>query len=677
MEKENKKALKQKSQMGGKITDIVKNKSIKKRLLFGIIGMAVTISATYGLINGMMFYRDAKNNIELRLTECATAYSQSVENSIDLYRARIEFIAQNPEITDPSLSTDQRTQLLAQVAKDNGFATLSIAGADGKTSDGGDASEREYFKQSIAGNTYISSTIVSKVTGKTVLIVSAKVKSENYNGIVIATLDSDTFSTMIDGVEVGESGYGFIIDKEGKIIAHKNRDRVNDQTNYIETAKTDKNYQGTSDEMKDMIAGKTGIQTVNFKGVNMTTGYTPIEGTDGWSIGIVTKESEMMSSFRSSLIYTMLITLIMIILSFVIAFRIAKPIVKPILDLVNRIRLLEEGDLHSPVPQINSGNELDMLSKSFTGTVATLNSYINEISVILSSLEKGDCTVSVNQDYKGDFVQIKDSLSGIILNLNSVLGNIRVSSDQVAEGSRQISGASQSLATGATEQAATVEELNASISNVSSQAEENAKRVDNATRFVKEAVSGVREGNECMGQLDRTMKEIGAASEKIKNITKVIEDIAFQTNILALNAAVESARAGEAGKGFAVVADEVRNLAAKSAEAAKQTADLIGYSVATISEGGKLADQSAGILKVVEEKAGLVDGIIQEIALASKEQVQAMEEINQGLSQVSTVVQNNAATAEESSASSEELDSLAQSLKQAVETFKLRKDIEK
>ncbi len=672
MEKENKRTLKQKNLAGRRITDKLENRSIKKRLLYGIIGMAVSISAIYGLINGMMFYRDARNNIELRLTECATAYSQSVENSINLYRARIEFIAQNPEITDPALSKDQRTQLLAEIAKDNGFATLSIAGADGKTSDGGDASEREYFKQSIAGNTYISSTIVSKVTGKTVLIVSAKVKSDHYNGIVIATLDSDTFSTMIDGVEVGQSGYGFIIDKEGKIIAHKNRDRVKDQTNYIEMAKTDKNYQGTSDEMKDMIAGKTGIQTVNFKGVNMTTGYTPIKGTDGWSIGVVTKESEMMSSFRSSIFNTMIITMIMILLSFVVAFRIAKPIVEPILNLVNRIRLLEEGDLHSPVPQINSGNELETLSKSFTGTVATLNSYINEISVILTSLEKGDCTVSVNQDYKGDFVQIKDSLRGIILNLNSVLGNIRISSDQVAEGSRQISSASQSLATGATEQAATVEELNAAISNVSSQAEENAKRVENATRFVKEAVVGVREGNECMDQLDRSMKEIGAASEKIKNITKVIEDIAFQTNILALNAAVESARAGEAGKGFAVVADEVRNLAAKSAEAAKQTADLIGYSVATISEGGKLADQSAGILKTVEEKAGLVDDIIHEIALASEAQVQAMEEINQGLSQVSTVVQNNAATAEESSASSEELDSLAQALKQEVETFKLR-----
>ena len=212
MEKENKKALKQKKSAGRKIMDKLENKSIKKRLLYGIIGMAVSISAIYGLINGMMFYRDAKNNIELRLTECATAYSQSVENSIDLYRARIEFIAQNPDITDPSLSKDQRTQLLAEIAKDNGFATLSIAGADGKTSDGGDASEREYFKQSIAGNTYISSTIVSKVTGKTVLIVSAKVKSDDYNGIVIATLDSDTFSTMIDGVEVGKSGYGFIID---------------------------------------------------------------------------------------------------------------------------------------------------------------------------------------------------------------------------------------------------------------------------------------------------------------------------------------------------------------------------------------------------------------------------------------------------------------------------------
>ena len=177
-----------------------------------------------------------------------------------------------------------------------------------------------------------------------------------------------------------------------------------------------------------------------------------------------------------------------------------------------------------------------------------------------------------------------------------------------------------------------------------------------------------------MQHLNTAMKEIGESSQKISKITKLVEDIAFQTNILALNAAVEAARAGDAGKGFAVVADEVRNLAAKSAEAAKQTADLIQISTATVSEGERLASETLKLLETVFEKAKVVSRSIEDIEHASTEQASAIEQINLGLSQVSSVVQTNAATAEESSAASEELAAQAQTLQQEVGKFKLHKD---
>ena len=649
-----------------------KKKSIKGRLLFGIIAMCAAISVLFGLFNGYLFYRDAKKSTEMRLMESAEAYSQSVKNAIDIYRIKIEAIAQYTSITNQNKSAEDRKEAMDKLAKDYGFLEVTTADVNGKAANGTDMSQMEFFNRAIKGETYISTTMQSKELGKTVLVIAAKINNGQYNGVVTGTLDADVFSSMIDGVSMGKSGYGFIVDKDGKVIAHKDRQTVTNETNYIEMGKSDKNFAATSTNIQDMIAGNTAIRSSRLNGKTLIMGYTPIASTDGWSIGIVCEKSEMMAGFYQSLAITIFLAALMILVSLHMAFRIAGPIVKPIVKLVERIKALDEGDLHSEVPQIDTGDELESLSRSFTGTVNTLNNYINEISTVLSGLEKGDCTVVATQDYKGDFVQIKDSLNGITYNLNSVFTKIKESSDRVADGSKQISDASQALASGAAEQAATVEELSASVSSVSNRAQQNADNVQKATGYVRQAVSGMDEGNAYMEKLDHSMKEIGQASEKISSITKVIEDIAFQTNILALNAAVESARAGEAGKGFAVVADEVRNLAGKSAEAAKQTAELIGHSVQTVSEGARIAYETTRILKSAAEKSGQVEHTIQEIAAASNEQVEAIEQINQGLNQVSSVVQTNAATAEESSASSEELDAQAQILKQEVEKFRLQ-----
>jgi methyl-accepting chemotaxis protein len=645
-----------------------RKRSIKKTLLIGIISLSVSISVLFGVVNGFLFYGNTLDNTNKRLLESSESYSQSVENAIQVYKTKIESVARDTSITSQNKDT------LDALAKQYGFIDLIAVDANGKASNGIDASDKNYFIQAMNGETFVSSTFQSEKLNKTILVIATKVNNGKFNGIVSGALDADTFSNMIDGVAIGKSGYGFIVDKTGKVIAHKNRETVAKETNYIEMAKTNKMYSVLSSNIKEMIAGNKGIRESKFNGKVLIMGYTPIKNTDGWSIAIVSDKSEMMTAFYQSSAITAILTVLLIGVSLLFAFRIATPIVTPIINLVKRIEALSEGDLHTEVPQVNSGDELEILSQSFTGTVNTLNNYINEISLILSGLEKGDCTVTTSQDYKGDFVQIKESLNRITLNLNSVFTKIKESSERVADGSKQISDASQALAAGATEQAATVEELSYSITSVSSRAQENAANVKKATDYVKQAADGMNEGNAYMEKLDRSMQEIGQASDKISSITKVIEDIAFQTNILALNAAVESARAGEAGKGFAVVADEVRNLAGKSAEAAKQTADLISHSVQTVSEGEKIAQETTRILKEVSEQSILVEQTIQQIAAASYEQVEAIDQINEGLTQVSTVVQTNAATAEESSASSSELDAQAQVLKEEVERFKLQEN---
>lgn len=386
------------------------------------------------------------------------------------------------------------------------------------------------------------------------------------------------------------------------------------------------------------------------------------------------KEVEQKETARSIISQAWIILLLALAFSVLftvgVVFVLTRAILIPVREIEAVYKEMAKGNLHTRV-LYESQDELGSMAESIRTTNAGLISYIEDISAKLTSLSHGDMRIMVDLDYAGDFAAIKQALINTAAALNNTMLVIHTASEQVNSGAGQVSDASQALASGATEQAATIEELTSSVQSVTQKAERNTAAVRQATEYVEKAGAGVNESNGRMRSLNHAMKEISQSSEEISKVTKLVEDIAFQTNILALNAAVEAARAGEAGKGFAVVADEVRNLAAKSAEAAKQTADLIEKSTATVTEGEKFANETLRLLEDVAEKASMVGQAIKEIESASLEQTDAIMEINLGLSQVSAVVQTNAATAEESSASSEELAAQAQTLREEVSRFKL------
>ncbi|MBE5979452.1 MAG: HAMP domain-containing protein [Paenibacillaceae bacterium] len=645
--------------------------SIKRKLQISIAALSTIITLLFGTVYSIIIYQDAKNNMQLRIQENTNAYNHSVENAILIYKTKIESVSKDNRVTG---SSEQLKKNLEQLAQEYGFDSIIVCNPQGITSDGSDVSDREYFKRSINGETYISSPLIRKTTGKMIMVLTAPINGDGSNGIVSARLSCDSFSKMINDISLGTSGYGFIVDKAGTVVAHKDQDNVNQQLNYIEAAKTDPSFSESAKMVQNMTAGKSGIETIHLKGSKLTVGYSPIPNTDGWSIGVAAKTSELMKGFYISIIIMLIFIVVFLIIALISAIRIATPIVNPIIKMVDRLELLSQGDLHSEVPEYVSDDEIGTLSASLKYTVSSLRSIIHDTTTVLDGVEKGNYTLTIESEYKADFILLKTSINGIITNLNTIFRNFRSSINQISSGADQISSGAQLLASGTTEQAATVEELNASISNVSHHSEENVVTVSTVNEYVKQTGIELAKGNSYIQNLNQAMTEIGEASKKITNITKVIEDIAFQTNILALNAAIEAARAGEAGKGFAVVADEVRNLAVKVSEAAGETSSLLAHSSSLVESGETLSQETVEILKGLADKADFLGESMEKIRSASEEQVDAIQQINTGLTQVSSVVQTNAATAEESSASSEELAAQAQAMKDEISWIQLMED---
>lgn len=308
-------------------------------------------------------------------------------------------------------------------------------------------------------------------------------------------------------------------------------------------------------------------------------------------------------------------------------------------------------------------------------TLEVVSEPLKESSEVLRKFALGDLTISMNGEYKGSYNLIKDGLNGAINSFNNLLTEIAKASEQVSVSSRQVSDGSQLLSRGATEQASSIEQLITSIAEISTQTKQNASDATKANTIASDAQGEAAEGTKKMSEMLVSMNDINEASSNISKVIKVIDDIAFQTNILALNAAVEAARAGQYGKGFAVVADEVRNLAAKSAQAANETTDLIENSMTKVESGTRIASETADTLSKISNSVQKVTALIGNIAAASTEQAAALNQINQGVGQVSTVVQTNSATAEESAASSEELSGQSETLSKMVAKFKLNDSI--
>ena len=298
---------------------------------------------------------------------------------------------------------------------------------------------------------------------------------------------------------------------------------------------------------------------------------------------------------------------------------------------------------------------------------------ISQIVKVADKISDGNLDVNIEIKTKDEVGMLAMAFEKMSENLNDAMSNINYSAEQVATGSNQVSMSGQALSQGSTEQASSIEEITTSMTQVAAQTKQNATNANQANDFALVAKNNAVSGNQQMQEMLKAMTEINDSSSNISKIIKVIDEIAFQTNILALNAAVEAARAGQHGKGFAVVAEEVRNLAARSANAAKETTAMIEGSIKKVDMGTRIANETAQALNKIVDDITKAAEIVGGIANASNEQATAISQVNVAIEQVSQVVQTNSATAQESAAASEELSGQAETLNQIVSKFQLKK----
>lgn len=649
--------------------------------LFMFISVSVSVSTKDGAVNSML-------TAAVDRSEIIENYIKATEDSLTAYiqASQIDDLLSNPSNPDYTEKAQKYTEAFGNnignlegiyaSSWDTKVLVHTNSNVAGMVTRPDESSRKQLHDAMTAANgVYNAGILFSPASGEQIISMYKAVRGSNGEavglggiGIYTSGLVNKLNELPLDGMPGAE--YYLVNVDTGEYIFHPDKEKIatvadeSFMTNILSQIKSGSGT--TSGFLNYKDGGKSKIATYN-------------EMSDrNWVFVISDSSSEVLASVTKLVITLAVIFTLSVIVLTVIVYIVISRMISPLKYVEKAVETIGELRFNEPIADvertIHRNDEIGNIAAAVRKLRLSLSNASEDIGRVLGEFAEGNLTVDTQKNkqyYIGDFSVISDDLSSIKDKMSNVLSNIYSASEQVYSGSEQVASVAKTLSHGTDEQNDSVNALAENLEAIEKQIHENSENCSNAHSFMEKTSAAVIDVDEKMDELTNAMQDINTSSDKIKNIVKTIEDIAFQTNILALNAAIEAARAGAAGKGFAVVADEVRNLASKSADAVNDTTQLIESSIAAVNNGVDITSQTAQSMKSLNEYTLEVKKIVDEISDSGSKQKNMVIKINEGISSISNVVQANSSTAQESASASEELSEQAGILKELIGKFKL------
>jgi len=652
-------------------------KSLNGRILKNtILNILVLVIVCCAIMAAAM--QSLANNILLdSLQPMARQSAKTVEANIHMLADRMMNIAEDSrlnEAADAGVLQENRSQVLTQAAEIYELHTIGLYDPEGHLVQGIGGAPQQLesgFFALLRETDNLTTDASTRFQDQLGITMGMPVKKDGETSLyVVGVYKYDALHDVISSINLGRHGMAYMVNHDGAVIGHPDQSMILSGTTMAQLGG------GDQDTVQRVTSDETGATEFSVDSKIMLAAFSPIRGTQ-WSLVIQVPKADYSSYINGAMMVAVLATFTVLVVSILLVLRLARSISRPVKNVTERMITLSDGDLHTEVSQIRSGDELEVLTRTLGDTVERVNHYISDIQQVLTQVAEGNLQTEPQVDYKGDFALIRASLCTILQSMNETISGFRSAANRLAEMSESLSSQSGHLYQASMEQTKSTSELVGEVSHVK---EQLVSLTDSSTQTREKTneISGcIREAGTLMESLSGAMDDISANAQKITQIAKSIEDIAFQTNILALNASVEAARAGSAGKGFAVVAEEVRQLASKSSEAAQSAADTVSNTRTIIQNGVELTTAAVGSLRNISSVSVQIGEITHRLAAAVQGQKNALVIMEERIETISGIAERNLQNAGDTEQSSSVLAKEAEALRFQVKKFVVKEETRK